>query len=135
MYKSLTPNIVVNDVNKTINFYSQILKFEVLMGINEMGESVTENYSQHELIWAFIEKDNINIMFQLRESILVDIPDIQMFNTNYNVLFITTDSVESIYNEIKDKVEVVKNIYETFYDTKEFIIKDINNTFILFSEQ
>ena len=105
------------------------------MSVNRDGQTLTEDHKHHELIWALIQRDDVHIMFQQREYILSEIPDIKMYNSNFNVLFITTDKVQEIYDEIRDKVEIVKDIYETFYNTKEFIIKDTNSAFIFFAQR
>ena len=135
MLQSLTPNIIVADVNKSLDFYTDILNFKVIMAVNEDGETIHSDVKKHKLIWALIEKDEIQIMFQYRESIYPEIPDLKMYQSNFNVFFITADNIEKLYTEIKDKVEVIKEIHETFYGTKEFIIKDPFNTFIFFAQR
>lgn len=49
-------------------------------------------------------------------------------------LYVRTDDVATIYERLKDRVEVVENLHETFYGTREFIIRDCNRFWITFGQ-
>jgi uncharacterized glyoxalase superfamily protein PhnB len=50
-------------------------------------------------------------------------------------LYVTTDSVEDAYQRLKDRVHVREPLHDTFYGTREFIIRDINGFWITFGQQ
>ena len=60
----LTPNLMVEDVNQTIQFYRDVLAFEVLATVPEEGT----------FAWAMLKRDNVEIMFQQRVSLTEEIP-------------------------------------------------------------
>jgi len=64
VYKKITPNLVAEDVNSTVAFYRDILKFESDMSVPEEGL----------LKWVLMRRDHVEIMFQARESSSKKIP-------------------------------------------------------------
>ena len=49
-------------------------------------------------------------------------------------LYIYVDNVDAIYDELKDRVEVVEGLHETFYGNREFIIRDLNRFWMTFAQ-
>ena len=67
--ESITPNIFVKDINKTIDFYKQ-LGFNVVTTVPEQGD----------FVWAMISCGNAIFMFQTFESLGNDLPMISRQN-------------------------------------------------------
>jgi uncharacterized glyoxalase superfamily protein PhnB len=49
-------------------------------------------------------------------------------------LYITTDNVDDLYRRLKDRVQVVEELYDAFYGMREFIIRDINGFWVTFGQ-
>ncbi len=49
-------------------------------------------------------------------------------------LYITTSNVDDVYRRIHDKVQIVEEQHETFYNMREFIIRDLNGFWITFGQ-
>ena len=49
-------------------------------------------------------------------------------------LYITIDSVDDFYRRMQDKVQIVEGLYDTFYQMREFIVRDINRFWITFGQ-
>ena len=49
-------------------------------------------------------------------------------------LYIYTDDVDGLYVRLKDRVDVVEALHDTFYGMREFIIRDINRFWITFGQ-
>jgi uncharacterized glyoxalase superfamily protein PhnB len=49
-------------------------------------------------------------------------------------LYVYADSVDEVYQRLKDRAEVVKGLHETFYGMREFIIRDLNRFWITFGQ-
>ena len=62
--QTLSPNLMVKDVTASINFYHDILGLEILMKIPE----------DNKPIWALLQKNNITIMLQQKESLIEEYP-------------------------------------------------------------
>lgn len=133
--KKLTPNIMVKDVNKSIDYYNENLEFEFVMGVDESNNVKKGEYSGSVLTWAMIKKDSIEIMLQREDSLIEEIPEFKDMKIGGTfTLFINTREVKSLYKKIKDKVEILKEMHKTFYGADEFVMKDLNGYIIYFSE-
>lgn len=134
--QKITPNIMVADVNATINYYKNNLGFQLLMGVDEkkevkMGDSAVES----TLTWAMIKKDEVEIMLQRKDSFIEELPEAKGLKIGGTFTFyISMKDVKSFYDQIKDKVEIAKEIHKTFYGADEFVIKDLNGYIIYFAE-
>ena len=49
-------------------------------------------------------------------------------------LYVHTDDVEALYRRLKDRVEIVEELYETPYGAREFIIRDLNRFWVSFGQ-
>ncbi len=124
-FKQLTPNLMVEDVNTTIDFYKNILGFEVLATVPETG---TFN-------WAMLKQGNVEIQLQTRASLSEEIP---IFHDKpiggALTLYIGVEGIQELHERIKQRVRVVQNMHTTFYGTREFAIQDSNGFAISFAE-
>lgn len=49
-------------------------------------------------------------------------------------LYVHTDDVEGWYHRLKDRVEVVEELHDTFYGQREFLIRDLNRFWLTFGQ-
>ena len=49
-------------------------------------------------------------------------------------LYVNTDDVESLYDRLKDRVDVHAGPRDTLYGMREFIVRDINGFWVTFGE-
>jgi uncharacterized glyoxalase superfamily protein PhnB len=122
--ESLSPNIFVNDINATINFYKQ-LGFNTVVTVPETGD---------DLVWAMMVKGNVTFMFQTFSSLADELPEINRTDGASLLLYIKLTGIRAFFEEIKDKVTVLKGLEKTFYGATEFSIVDINNYVLTFAE-
>lgn len=120
---SISPNIFVTDIKQTIDFYSQ-LGFNVVMTVPEQGD----------FIWAMMTCGNVNFMFQTFESLGDELPTISRQNGGSLLLYIQTTEIRKFFDQIKDKVKVIKGLEKTFYGATEFSIEDNNGYLLTFAE-
>lgn len=131
----VTANLMVSNVNETINYYVNNLGFTFITAIDENKGGVGDDYDSSALIWALIKNGNVELMLQRTDSFTQELPQFIGQNTGGTfTLYISMKDVEGFYNKIKDNVNIVKDIYKTFYGANEFIIKDLNNYIIYFGE-
>lgn len=123
--ETISPNIFVNDINATIDFY-KILGFTLTMSVPDKGP---------DYIWAMMNKGNVNFMFQTFESLGDTLPDIKRENGGSLLLYINVKEIQTFFEEIKDKVTVLQGLEKTFYGATEFSIKDVNDYVLTFAER
>ncbi len=122
--ESLSPNIFVTDINKTIEFYT-LLGFEVAMSVPETGP---------DLVWAMMVKGNVSMMFQTMENLGEELPQIKRADGGSLLFYIKLQGIRAFFEDIKDKVTVLKGLEKTFYGATEFSILDNNNYVLTFAE-
>ena len=49
-------------------------------------------------------------------------------------LYINTDNVAELYARLESLVEIKKELYDTFYGAREFIVRDPNGFWVVFGE-
>src|ERR1700709_669514 len=103
--ESLSPNIFVNDINATIQFY-KLLGFETAMTVPEEGP---------DFVWVMMTKGKVTFMFQTFASLGDTLPDISRTNGGSLLLYINLKDIAAYFEDLKDKVTVVNPLEKTFY--------------------
>jgi uncharacterized glyoxalase superfamily protein PhnB len=125
MLKKLTPNLMVENVNRTIEFYTGVLGVELLTTVPEEGQ----------FDWAMMRRDTVEIMFQARSSLGGEIPMLVDVPIGGSLTFYTeVAGLKELYDQLKDQVEIVQDLHTTFYGTQEFAFRDSNGYLLAFSE-
>lgn len=126
MFKSLTPNIMVNDVNQTVKWYQEKFGFEFA----NQGGSLDE-----PLEWAVVKADDVEIYFQEKGNLAKEMPALKGKEIGASLTFyIEVKDIQFLYDSVKEKVEIAREMRETFYGAKEFAVKDLNGYILVFSQ-
>jgi len=115
--QQVVPMIHVPDVRATVDWYKSI-GFTV-RGTNEPGG---------EMDWASLVFGNSEIM--LTEGGRASSEERREVD-----LYIRTDDVDRLFAQLKDRIEVRIGLNDTFYGTREFIIRDLNGFWITFGQE
>ncbi|MBW4888083.1 VOC family protein [Mucilaginibacter sp. HMF5004] len=121
--EALTPNIFVEDINETIAFY-KLLGFTVAMTVPEEGD----------FVWAMMKNGGVTMMFQTFTSLGEELSDISRTDGGSLLFYINIKNIRGFFEEIKDKVTILKGLEKTFYGATEFSIKDCNDYVLTFAE-
>jgi uncharacterized glyoxalase superfamily protein PhnB len=121
----ITPELLVEDMSKTVHFYENILGFQPQIIFPETNP-----------IFVKVGRENVSIMLYSRSEFEKDIPKLKtVLMGGSTLLYITVEKVEMFYQEIKDNVHVIQPMHKTDYGSMEFTIEDCNGYFICFSER
>jgi uncharacterized glyoxalase superfamily protein PhnB len=116
MSQTIVPMMHVPDVRATIEWYTSI-GFTLVRQGEEDGE----------IVWAKLSFGN--------SELILDIGGKPSTEHRREVdLYITTDNVDDLYRRLKDRVQVVVDLYDAFYGMREFIIRDFNGFWITFGQ-
>lgn len=125
MLKKLTPNLMVEDVARTLDFYRDVLGFQVLTTLPE----------QEPFDFAIVRRDGVELMFQSRASLSENVPALTGVPVGASQTFyIEVEGVRDLYQALHDQVEIVVDFHTTFYGTQEFYFRDLNGYILSFSE-
>lgn len=117
MAENVTPMIHVPDVRATVDWYRNI------------GFTLTDTYGDggEGLSFAILSFGDSQVMFNSGGQ-----PSAQ--RRREVDLYVYADSVDEVYQRLKDRVDVVEGLHETFYGMREFIIRDLNRFWITFGQ-
>ena len=135
--KKISPNLMVKDVKETVGFYNNNLGFKLIMAVPETQDGVlTEIPEGKKIVYAVVKNGNVELMFQEEKSLKKDITVFANSEIGASVSFyIEVENLEDFYNEIKEKVEIAKELSTTWYGMNEFYIRDNNGYVLGFAEQ
>ena len=121
--ESVSPNIYVRNLPQTIAFYEQ-LGFKVTARFPEEGD----------MVFAMMLNGKVTFLFQTFDSLGTELPQVKREDGGSLMLYIQTKGIRKFFDELKDKVIVVKGLETTFYGATEFTILDNNNYVLTFAE-
>jgi len=130
----LTPNLAVNNIRETIEYYQNNFGFELQMAVSEdkssMGAELVEG---KEYIWAMISCDSVTLMLQRADSLKEDVGNFFNDIGSSATFYIEVENVNRLYESVKNSVNIVKKIDTTWYGQREFYIRDCNGYVLAFS--
>jgi uncharacterized glyoxalase superfamily protein PhnB len=123
--ESLSPNVISDSVNASVDFYTKFLGFSLVASVPETGA-----YN-----WAMVQRDGVTMMFQSLQSLKEDMPSLKLDKKgSIGTFFIKMKGIEELYESLKDKVEIALEWRVTFYGMKEFGVKDPDGYYLVFAE-
>jgi uncharacterized glyoxalase superfamily protein PhnB len=123
---SLSPNLISQSVNGSVDFYTKHLGFSLIASVPEQG-----TYD-----WAMIQRDSVTLMFQSLPSLQQDMPSLNMETKgSLGTFFIKMKGIDELYNSVNGKVEISLDMRTTFYGMKEFVVRDPDGYFMCFAEE
>jgi uncharacterized glyoxalase superfamily protein PhnB len=124
-FDSLSPNVISDSVNASVDFYTKYLGFSLVVSVPETG-----TYG-----WAMVQRDGVTMMFQSLKSFKEDMPDLKFDKKgSMGTFFIEMKGVKELYDSLKGKVEMPLDWRVTFYGKMEFGIKDPDGYYLVFAE-
>lgn len=116
----LIPMLESNDLKASLAYYRDILGFE-LTGIAPDADNP---------YWIAVKRDGIELMFSSRNA-----HSLQPKPEMTGVLYIYSDNVEEIWEELKEKVEIAWPLQSFDYGMKEFGIRDCHGYLLSFGQE
>jgi uncharacterized glyoxalase superfamily protein PhnB len=123
--KQLTPVLIVDAVEPCIKFWTDRLGFAVT---NQVPDP------DGKLIFASVEKEGIEIMYQTRASVISEQPGSAGELMGHSVaLFITVADLDPVIRAL-DGAPVVKPRHETFYGSTEIYVREPGGNTVGFAQ-
>lgn len=136
-FKKLAPNFSVRNVKESVIFYQDLLGFKLEIAVPKGTNSIeNEIIDAKEYSTAMMKKDDVFVMFLENDSFEKDTQAFKGITKGASVLFyIDVSGIDELYNGLKGKVEIEKEIETTWYGMREFYIKDCNGYVLGFGER
>jgi lactoylglutathione lyase len=120
----IIPELLVEDMAKSIAFYQEMLGFDLEVSFPESNP-----------IFAQMKNGDAKLMLYVRKDFEAEIPKLKQLKIGGSfLLYMKVADIEQLYLKIKDKVKIIQPLHRTEYGSQEFSIEDINGYFLAFSE-
>ncbi len=123
---SLSPNLFVASISKSIAFYKK-LGFEVIM-------TVPEHVPEQDLVWVMISLGKVTFMLQTMSSLGEELPEIKRERGAAMLLYIRLSSIRVFFEKLKNDLPILKGLDKTFYGATEFSVLDPDGFVLTFAE-
>jgi uncharacterized glyoxalase superfamily protein PhnB len=136
-FNKLTPNFEVDNIQKTVDFYENVLGFSLVMTVPETQDGIEQSIADgKKYVFAMVVKDKVELMFQETESFKQDLKFAKGLSIAASVSFyMEVNGVDNLYNDVKDKVSEISELKTAWHGMREFYIKDINGYILGFAEK
>jgi len=118
----LTPVLMVEAIEPVLEFW-QRLGFE----------KTTEVPHEGRLGFVILERDGIQIMYQTRDSVVADVPQMASAPQQGTFLFLVVDDLDDVVGRLQGVTPVVPR-RKTFYGADELIVHEPAGNVITFAQ-
>ncbi len=123
---TLAPNLMVEDVNRTVDFYRNTLGFALELSVPAEGA----------FDWALMKCGGVELMFQSRKSFCKEFPEFEGKPVGGALSFyVRGANMKPMLEKARGAGVLARDLHETFYEMQEFTVRDCNGYFITFAEQ
>lgn len=127
MSTSIIPELTVENIERSIQYYTENLGFRVVARAPETGLAV----------WVELSFDGEHIMFQEKEEVFAEITHLRNQKIGGTMLLVIRTSgaevVRKIWDKVSDNENAVLPIHETDYGAVEFCITDPDGYVLIFT--
>lgn len=121
----LTPVLMVSDVDKTADFYCDLLGFE-------RGASVE---TDGKVTFLILSSGSAELMLQSDKSMAGELPKVFAKRpVATTILYMDVDDVERLYEALQDKVEILKPLHYADHGQQLFYLRDPNGYVLGFAQ-
>ncbi|MFA5908500.1 MAG: VOC family protein [Vicinamibacterales bacterium] len=126
MFVSVTPNLVVRDIARSLAFYRDVLGFTITMSVPDAPPYV----------FVGLERDGVPVFLNDITAVLPDHPSMATTppGGTATMFFIVTD-VDALHAAVAPKAPVVMALKTQFYGMREFAITDPDGHLITFAQR
>lgn len=125
-YRKLTPNLIVNDVSRSRDFYIDVLGFAPGMSVPDVAPYV----------FASVTSGSIEIFFNERNVAVQEYPLLSGRAIGATAtMFIEVEGIDALHAQLQGRVTVVMEIATQPYGMREFAITDPDGYLITFAER
>jgi uncharacterized glyoxalase superfamily protein PhnB len=123
--RHLTPVLVVESVEQCIRFWMDRFGFTAANEVPGVDG---------KLIFASVEKDGVEIMYQTRSSVIAERPDAAADLAGHSIaLFLAVDDLDAVEKAVAG-APVVKPRHKTFYGSVELYVREPGGNTVGFAQ-
>lgn len=125
-FQSLTPNLVVSDIVRSLTFYRDVLGFAIVTTVPEA----------EPFVFVWLQRGDVQVFLNAQHAAAAEYPELAATVSGGSwTMFIVTDAVDELHRSLEAKVRVVMPLETKFYGMREFAIADPDGFVITFAEK
>ncbi len=126
IFKKLTPNLLVANVERSLAFYEDVLGFQ-------RGFSVPE---QSPFVFASVTGGSVEIFFNDAAAAIKEYPGFGAKPLGATgTMYIEIEGVDALHDRLKARMPIVMPLVNQFYGMREFAIEDPDGYVITFAQR
>ena len=123
---SLTPNLIVSNVARSLAFYRDVLGFTVQTTVPDVDP----------FVFAIVQRGPVEVFLNAPEPAIAEYPAFGNRPIGGTLtLFVHVTDVADAHAELQDKVRIVMPLQKKWYGVTEFAFEDPDGYIITFAEQ
>lgn len=125
-FSSITPNLVVQDVERSTAFYRDVLGFQVTQTVPD----------QAPFVFVMLDRDGVQVFLNAVQAAVEDFPDAATWPSGgTNTMFFVVTDVDGLHAQVVPHTAVVMPLKTQFYGMREFAVRDPDGHLITFAER
>jgi lactoylglutathione lyase len=126
-FQKLTPNLVVRDVARSMEFYRNLLGFQTTITVPD----------QAPYVFGAITNGNVEIFFNDQKAVLEEYPALGSKPIGGSLtMFIEVEGIEELFKKVQQHaVKITMPMKDQFYGMREFAMEDAEGWVITFAER
>lgn len=126
-FQKLTPNLVVRDVARSMEFYRDMLGFQTTITVPD----------QSPYVFGAITNGSVEIFFNDQKAVLEEYPALGAKPIGGSLtLFIEIEGIEELFQKVQQHgVKITMPMKDQFYGMREFAMEDPEGWVITFAER
>jgi uncharacterized glyoxalase superfamily protein PhnB len=125
-FSSITPNLLVREVAKSIVFYRDVLGFEVKETVPDAAP----------FVFVWLVRNGISVFLNDITAAAHDYPDVATLRPGGTAaMFFIVSGVDALHGVVAPKATVIMPLKTQFYGMREFAVTDPDGHIITFAER
>ncbi|HEX8272339.1 MAG TPA: VOC family protein [Longimicrobiaceae bacterium] len=121
--KKVTPVLYVEEIEPALPFWMDRLGFE----------KTAEVPHGDRLGFVILQRGGVEIMYQTRDSVLDDLPDLGTIPTGGSMLFVEVDDLDAVERALEG-IPPVTPRRKTFYGSEELVVREPAGNVVNFAQ-
>jgi len=125
-FSSVTPNLIVRDVERSTRFYCDVLGFNVKQTVPD----------EAPFVFVWLERDGVPLFLNAVSAVEADYPGAASRPAGGTAtMFFTVTDVDGLYAGVDGRAPVVMGLKTQFYGMREFAVTDPDGHILTFAER
>jgi len=123
--QSITTNLMVEDVQRSTDFWCGLLGFSVAECVDAEHKLHHGRMPGADLVWALFVSGQASIMVNRRDSLERELPVFQSQPAGASMtLYVVVEDLEALHRRIQAIVPTIKEPETSFYGMREWYVRD-----------